>query len=154
MKMQKRFLFDKAKHKIIHYPFSIIPLFFAVPAVGAKLALIHADGFYDTIDGLEAQRGEFELFANGLAHFLAALGIAVGIFVQVLKSFLTLQLKDDPTGDQIHIAGGTGEIQVFAAIHDGRTGRTHMYGLCTVFIKEFYGFLQLGATNDGVIHKQ
>ena len=100
----------KAKHKINHYPFSIIHLFLAVPAVGAKLALIHADGFYDTIDGLEAQRGEFEFFANGLAHFLAPFGIAVGILIDVLKTIFTLQLYDDSAGNQIHIAGVPGEV--------------------------------------------
>ncbi len=48
-------------------------------------------------------------------------------------------------GDQLHFGVGAGEIQIFAAVHDGRTGGTHMHFLRAAFVQEVHRLPQLGA---------
>ena len=72
----------------------------------------------------------------------------------MLVSLLTLKLLYGAAGDEIHIRGVAREIQVLAAVHNGRTGRTHMNFFCTRVVQKLHGFLQLGAADDGVVHKE
>ena len=56
-------------------------LFLAVPAVGAHLVPVQADGLQQAVQGLVPQGGEAELLADGLEHALAALAGAVGVLL-------------------------------------------------------------------------
>ena len=56
-------------------------LLFAVPTVGAELALGKSDRLDDTIYGLEIKRVEFQLLANGLSQVFAAGRGTVGVFL-------------------------------------------------------------------------
>ena len=101
-------------------------LFLTVEAVGAELAAVDAGGLQGAVQGLIADGVEAHLLLDPVQQSLAALGVGVGVLLQMLLAAVALQLLDDPPGQQLHFAVAPGEIQVLAAMHDGRTGRTHV----------------------------
>ena len=126
----------------------------SVPAIGTQLAGRQPNGLDDALQGLELQGSELELITDVLPQLLAPLGGGVAVLLQVLEAFFPFQLHDGAAGDQLHVTGGTGEVQVLAAIHDGRTGGAHMDGFGAVGVQEFDRLLELGAPNNGIIHKE
>ena len=78
-------------------------LFLAGPAVGADLVLVDADGFEQTLNGLIAERAEAELLADGFQQALAALGVAVSIFFQMLLPLIALQILHSAAHQQFHV---------------------------------------------------
>ena len=72
----------------------------------------------------------------------------------MLVALVTLQLLNHPPGQQLHIGVAPGEVQVLAAIHNGRAGRAHVDLFRTGLIEEVHRFPELGAPDDGIVHKQ
>ena len=72
----------------------------------------------------------------------------------MLLPLVPLQLLDGSPGQQFHVGVAAGEIQVLAAVHDGRTGRAHVDLLSAGLVEEFHGLPELGAPDDGVVHKE
>ena len=95
-----------------------------------------------------------QLFADGLPELSAPLGGAVHVLVQVLEALFPFQLQNGGAGNEFVFGVGPGEIQVFTGIEDGGAGGADVYILGPVLIKEIHGLSQLGAPNDGVVHKQ
>ena len=85
---------------------------------------------------------------------MPALGGAVAVFVEVRLAFFALEIHNDPAGEQFHLAVRTGEIEVFAAMHDRRAAGAHMHRLRAVLVEEFDRFAELRAAHDRVIHEQ
>ena len=81
-------------------------------------------------------------------------GFRIGIGVQIHTLVFSLHIPDDPSGDQIHLRGGTGEVQIFAAVEQRRAGRTDMDLLRSAGIQEFRGFPQLRAAHDGIVDQE
>ena len=69
-------------------------LFFSVPAVGAKLALINSDRFDYSVERLKFKRIEVERFGNRLTQFLSSFGRSIAVFLNIVKAFLTLKFKN------------------------------------------------------------
>lgn len=92
----------------------------AVPTVGAYLRGVDADGLEHAGQTLVAQGIEAKLLADALKHALAALGRAVGVFVEVLIALRSLKLAHHAAGDKILVALAAREAQIFAAKHDRR----------------------------------
>ena len=95
-----------------------------------------------------------QLIADGLAQLFAPLGGAVHIFVQVVKALFPLQLQDGGSGDQLIFRIGPGEIQIFTGVENGGAGGTDVHILGPVLIQEINGLPQLGAPDNGIVHKQ
>ena len=62
---------------------SIDDLFLAVPAIGADLAAVDADGLQQVVQGLIAQGAEAQLIADAVQQALTPFGAGVGVFVQM-----------------------------------------------------------------------
>ena len=75
-----------------------------------------------------------ELLTDRIAQFLSALGFAVRVFLHVVKALFAFQFHDHASCDQFHLAPASGEVQIFAVIHDRRAGGAHMHFLCPVLI--------------------
>ena len=129
-------------------------LFFPVPAIGTYLFFRQTDCLQKTIQRLEPKGSEAKLFTNALQHTLSSFRGGIRIFFQIRIPLQPFQFMNDAACKQIILTALACEIQIFAAIHDGRTGRTHVNLLCMGAIKEFNGFSKLRTTNDGVIHKE
>ena len=68
------------------------------------------DRLKQAVQRLVAERAEAELFADRLEHALAALGVRVRIFVQVLLPLVALQLLHGAAREQLHVGIARGEI--------------------------------------------
>ena len=70
----------------------VVFLFLAVPAVGADLIAVDANGLEQAVERLVAKRMEAEILTDFLQHALAALGVRVCILLEMLLAFVALQL--------------------------------------------------------------
>ena len=100
------------------------------------------------------QGGEVQFLADVLHHGVVLAAFGVGVLHQVGGLPGALHLLDDPAGNQIHHRGGPGEVQVLAAVQQGRAGRPHMDLPGAALVQELRGLPQLGAPDDGVVDEQ
>ena len=95
------------------------------------------------------------LLADLIHHSRVFLGIGIVIerksFGRGISAF---KIKYRATGDQIHIGGATGEVEVLTAVHDRRTAKTDMDLLCTAIIEEVGRFTELSSADYGIVYKQ
>ena len=105
-------------------------------------------------EGLIPERRDPQPPADTLHHPAIPLGSGVDILLQMAEAFLPLQILDDRVGNQIHIRGGTGEIEVFAAKHDGRAGGADMHLFRAAVVQEIDCFPHLGPPDDRIVDEQ
>ena len=122
-----------------------------IPTVGTEFAFIQPGCCDHIVQPLVFQRGKVHHLPDLFHHPCVFRGVRVAVQLQLAFVIRTFQHGDDPAGDQIHIRGGAGEVQVLAAEHDGRAGKADMYFLCAALVQEFRGFPELGAPYDGVV---
>ena len=85
-------------------------LFLTGPAVRAELVLIKANGLNQAFDRLEAQGVKAHFFANALQHALSALGLGIGVFVQVLLTFIAFKFLNHATSNELHVGIAAREV--------------------------------------------
>lgn len=76
----------------------------AVEAVGAYLALGHADALYEVFNLGELQAGESQATPDFLNHTLVFGRVGSGILLERLGCFLLAEVADDAAGDEFIIA--------------------------------------------------
>ena len=91
-------------------------LFLSIPAVGAQLAAINANGIDHVVKPVIAQGGKVQLLADAIDHGLELRAFRIGIYIQVHIFIVPFHILDDPSGDEIHLGTGTGEIQIFTSV--------------------------------------
>ena len=91
-----------------------------------------------------------KLTAEELAMMLQTPGSVIG----TSRFELEPAVLDDPSGNEIHLRGGTGEIEIFASVEDGRAGRADMNLLCAALIQEFRSFPKLCSPYNGIVNEQ
>lgn len=130
-------------------------LFLAVPAIGAELVRVNARGGEHIVESEIAERREAELFTDLFDHFFVFRAVGIRVFEEhCLIRLFALKLKDHAARDELHFRGGTGEIQIFAAIHDRRTACADVYFLGAAVIEELRRFTELCAAHDGVVDEK
>ena len=72
----------------------------------------------------------------------------------MLQTGNALIFINDLACDQFHLRSASGEVQIFTAVHNRRTGRPHMDFLRTVFIEKLNRFPHLCAPNNAVIYEK
>ena len=127
-------------------------LTFAVPAVGAELTGLDADGFHQIVEAVEAKRRKVETLTDLLNHFLVILAVGISVVGQdFIGHVFALTLPYNPPRNQIQIRSGAGEIQVGAGEGDRRAGRPYMDFLCAAAVEEIRGFAELCPADDGIV---
>ena len=81
-------------------------------------------------------------------------GIRVGVTGQIRVFVAAFHFFDDPSGDQLHIGGGAGKVQVFTAVEQRRTGRADVHLPCAAAVEEFRGFPELCAAHNGIVDQK
>ena len=98
----------------------------AVEAVGADPLLGEADALDKIFYLAEFQRSKSQSAGYLIDHTLI-LGSAGGGILLKSRRRVSLQVADDSTGDQLHVALGVGEGDVGTSIHQRRAGDAGMH---------------------------
>ena len=75
----------------------------AVEAVSADLAFRQTDGGHKILQRIETQRVNAKMLTHMVYHTLMSVGMAVGIFIEMLLPFGPLQFEDHAAGKQFHL---------------------------------------------------
>lgn len=110
------------------------PSLSAIPAVGAELVFVDADGLDHVVQSVVAQCREVELLTDPVDHFLVLGAVRICIYIKIRIFVVSFHIKNDPSGDQVHVGGGTGEVQILTAVKQRRAGRADMHFLCAALI--------------------
>ena len=109
-------------------------LFFSVKAIGTHFAFRQSDRLYQIVQTVIPEAGEILTAADFLAHGLVAVAGRICILFQYFLCIFSLFFQNNPSGDQIQLGFGAGEIQEFAAVQQRRARRADMNFFCTALI--------------------
>ena len=139
----------------------------AVEAVGADLALGQSYGFDEDLESVELQAGESESSAHFLDHsaVLGAVGLCIllqdligcGGFSSYAAGSLVavvLEVVDDLSGEQFHVALGGREVDEGAAVDEWWACDAHVHFLGSEFKEPAHVVVQLGAAHDAVVAEE
>lgn len=126
----------------------------SVPAIRTQLAVGFTHGTNRTLQRLKFQRRQLQTAADLIPEQLSTFCVRVAVLVNMLQTSHALIFINDLTCNQFHLRSTSGEVQIFTAVHNRRTGRPHMDFLRTVFIEKLYRFPHLCAPNNAVIYEQ
>ena len=125
----------------------------SVPAIRTQLAVGLSYGTDGAFQRLKFQRRQLETPADLIPEQLSSLCVRVAVLVNMLQTCDAFIFINDLACDQFHLRSASGEVQIFTAVHNRRTGRTHMDFLRAVFIEKLNSFPHLCAPNNAVIHE-
>ena len=98
--------------------------------MGTDLAFGQPDSLDHSLYGTELKRCKPELLTDFLYHGLILWRAGSSVFIQILIG-IALQVFNDATGYQLHIALGCGEIDKLTRIYERRATYSYVYLLGT-----------------------
>ena len=97
---------------------------------------------------------EILLSADFIQHFLVAVTVRIRIFCKNLRRSVSFPVSDDPTGNQIQLGFGAGEVEVLTSVQKRRTCRPHMHFFRTALIEKLGRLTELCSTYNRIVDQK